>query len=299
MSAPISPETSHRAGGAGGVLSHRFAGVVVAGSVNDLVVLGVRSDDEDHRAGDALLLRLRPGRADVVANVPWPARAVSALGDGRYLVVDAADSLQVVDGHTAPVLLRSGVRALRDGVVLAHDGGVFRVAVLDGAVVLLPRGCVSGGCVLGASTASTILVGASDGSVVEFDDAGHERWRAAPDDASVDGAAVDAVALVDGVVALAAGRCLQVGPRRYALKQPASSVARFHDRWYVGSTTGGLLVVDDNDDEVRSLRPSLRAHQLVVAIDGLVVVSDLFVATSTDGDDFSSRDLSALVRLAR
>ena len=49
---------------------------------------------------------------------------------------------------------------------------------------------------------------------------------------------------------------------------------------------------------MRTLRPSLRAHQLLVADDGLVIVSDLFVATSTDGLDFFSRDLSAFVRLA-
>jgi len=297
VSAPVSPDTSRRASGSS-VTTHRFAGAVAVG-IDDVVVLGVRADDDDPRFGDSLLLRLRPGHVDVVASLPWPARAISALPDGRFLVVDAVDSLYVVDGHTAPVLLRSGVRALHDGVILGHDGDVSRAIVARGAVFLLPRGHVDGARVLGSTTTpGTILIGAVDGSVVELDEQGQERWRAAPLDASSTGAPVDAVALVDGVIAIAAGRCLQVGPRRSVLPQPASSVARLGSRWFVGTTSSGLFVVDDDEDRVAALRPSLRAHQLVVVDDGLVVVSDLFVATSMDGVDFFSRDLSAFVRLA-
>ena len=298
MSAPVRIDTTHRASGSVSASNHRFAGAIVVG-VDDVVVLGVRHDDEDHRVGDSLLLRLQPGRVDVVASLPWPAKAISALVDGRFLVVDGADSLHVVDSHAGPVLLRSGVRALRDGVVLGHDGDVARAVCDAGVVVLVPCGHVDGGAVIGTSTTpGTILIGARNGSVVELGEAGEERWRAAPADASSFKDPVDAVALVDGVVAIAAGCCLQVGPRRYVLKRPASSLAQWQGQWFVGSTAGGLSVVDDDEPVVRTLRPSLRAHQLLVADDGLVIVSDLFVATSTDGLDFFSRDLSAFVRLA-
>ena len=45
-------------------------------------------------------------------------------------------------------------------------------------------------------------------------------------------------------------------------------------------------------------RPSLRAHTLAVRGGVLAVASDLFVATSDDGLDFSTRDLTSFVRLA-
>ncbi|HEY1100364.1 MAG TPA: hypothetical protein VGF99_15605 [Myxococcota bacterium] len=299
MSAPLLSLTAPKSG-----LEHRYAAVVADG-VDDVIALCVRRDDDDHKKGDSLLLRLRPGRADVVATLPFVARAVSRAGhdERRFLVVDAADSLfVVVAGVGAPTLLRSGVRDLKDGVVLGADGSIARVVDDDeGRVVLAPRGSVAGAVVVGTTTTpGTILLGCADGSVVEIEDVvvdvgtAKERWRAAATDTSSDGGPVDAVALVDGVVAIAAGRCLQVGPARHVLVQPANALACVGDRWFIG-TSAGLFVVDEG--RVMPLRPSLRAHHLVAVRDGLVVVSDLFVAGS-DGVDFAVRDLSAFIRVA-
>ncbi len=299
MSAP-SPDLVARAG-----TRHRYADAVVVEGIDDVIALCVRSDEDDPRRGDAVLLRLRPGRSDVVASVPWPARAVSVLGDGRFLVVDLADSVHVVDADRGgpPVLLRSGVRAVRGEIVLAHDGQVLQARSVGDEVVLSVVGQVAGGCVLGASSADRVVVGTVGGSVVELDHHGHEYWRAAPGDASAEGAAVDAAAIVDGVVVIAAGHCLQIGPRRLRLPHRAAAVARCGQRWFVSSVVSGLMVVDDLTDDghgdvVRVLRPSLRAHHLIGTDAGLVAVGDLFVATSSDGYDFFSRDLSAFVRLA-
>jgi hypothetical protein len=73
-------------------------------------------------------------------------------------------------------------------------------------------------------------------------------------------------------------------------------VALFAGQAFIGSRTGGLLVVGDG--AVRALRPSLRARALHVSCGQLVVVSDLLLGVTDDGADFVSRDLAGYVRLA-
>ena len=66
----------------------------------------------------------------------------------------------------------------------------------------------------------------------------------------------------------------------------------------LGSPSAGLFTLDDDDHRVSLWRPSLRAHQVLRLHDGIVAVSDLIVATSDDGADIVSRDLTGFMRLA-
>jgi hypothetical protein len=122
--------------------------------------------------------------------------------------------------------------------------------------------------------------------------------------ATLDGATAlpaggQAVAVARGRVAVGDPRGLLVGDprgtRRLAVAHGVHSLAFLGDALFVGSRAGGLFVLDG--DALRSVRPSLRARTLQATRGGLIVASDLFVATSADGVDFATRDLASIVRL--
>lgn len=250
-------------------VAHRF-GAACAVDVNDVYVAGVRYDDDDPLVGDSLLARLRPGRLEAVARFDGIVRAVAKAQRG--VVVLVGDTLK----DTAGAVVKSGVADLTTtaGGALALCGDDV-VDVDTGGTVCRAKDAIGlrGGVV---RTAHGVV--ALDGSVV------------------VEGA-VDAAAVVDDRVAFARGKELVVGAARYPMPWPVQTIAAACGKVFVGSKLGGLGVVDVDEARVVPLRPSLRAHQLLPVAGGLVVVSDLLLATTDDGQDFISRDLTPMVRL--
>lgn len=257
------------------------------------MVLGVRTDDERPTVGDAMVLRLRPGTIEAMATLPTAGRAIAAC-DAGLLVVDANDVLWSVRPDSEPVELRCGVRALANhGIVVDTAGGVWRCS--NDGTDAQSWGTVVGAHLLGPVSEDRAIVGTTDGRVVEVDASGRQRELLSL------GASITALSSSGPLVVAAGKRVIVVdehgAQQTFAVPHEVSSVCSWRGRVFIGSTVGGLYHVDEG--AVRPLRPSLRAHQLLPLDDGLIVVSDLFVATTEAlDDDFLSRDLSAFVRLA-
>ncbi len=246
------------------------------------MVLGVRFDDEDPSIGDTLALRLRPGRLDAVAALAGPARAIACCGDD-VVFIDARGDLRTLEGgrvlEDVIDLFEDGEGASLSGSppesrLLALQGSGEVVDVVTGAAVLRVRGArsIRGGAVVTSDALYTLDgVKAHNGPVDVAASSGHR-------------------------LAWAKGRNLVVDGRPFVLRQPAHALCFAFGDCFVSSNISGLSVVDEHG--LRALRPSLRAHTLTVLNDGLLVVSDLMVATSEDGVDFISRDLASYVRLA-
>jgi hypothetical protein len=292
VGAPVSSEASRRATGTPvGVGRHHFASVC-ASTTKTLIVLGVRTDDERPTVGDAIVLRLQPGRMDAVVSLPTAGRMIAAC-DAGLLVVDANDVLWSVQAHSDPVEVGSSIRAIANhGVVIDNNGGVWRYSC-DGTAV--SWGTIPGAHVLGHTTSTTAIVGTADGRVVEIEANGNQQELLSV------GISISALSPSQPLVVGTGKRVIVVdaggAQQTFSVPHEVSSVCSWRGRVFIGSTVGGLYHVDEG--VVRALRPSLRAHQLLPLPDGLIAVSDLFVAT-TDAldDDFLSRDLSAFVRLA-
>ena len=293
-----------------GSLTHRYAGATGT-SITKLLVVGVRCDDDDPSIGDATLFTMRPGRADAVARIPFPVVSLGSSGDA-VLLLDGTGRLWRTDsagvGATAKatatasavdeagpdvVQLMGSCARRRDGTVVRVDDAGAVVAITTGARVI---GQADHGVVVAVEALS------SGGLVaVGRDGVGVEQWRITLPVVDDD---VVAVAVDGGAVGLVAGRTLMVGPqatgefRRLPLVADVVSLARLGTRWVLGSPSAGLFSLDDDDDRVSLWRPSLRAHQVLRLHDGIVAVSDLFVATSDDGIDLVSRDLTGFMRLA-
>ncbi len=239
-----------------------------------------------------MVLRLRPGTVEAVASLPTVGRSLAAC-DAGLLVVDVNDVLWSVRPDSEPVELRYGTRALANhGIVVDSDGGVWRCNS-DGTAQ--SWGTVAGAHLLGPVTEERAIVGTSDGRVVEVDASGRQRELFSL------GAGITALSPSLPLVAAAGKRVVAVDElgvqQSFTVPHDVSSVCSWRGRVFIGSTVGGLFHIDDG--VVRPLRPSLRAHQLLPLDDGLIVVSDLFVATTEAlDDDFLSRDLSTFVRLA-
>lgn len=276
MGAPTSQASSLPRATRGKIRSvaHRFAGAC-AHDLSDVFALGVRYDDDDPTSGESLVVRLRPGRIDAIVVVGGPGRAIGFVGHRT-----PGESLCVLDDRGALRTTRGDV--ILDGVADIHDDGQ-RLLALQGdnivdvatkATVARIAGAVS---LRGGVVRTTRGVCDLDGNVLV-------------------GGVVDCAASSDGSLAWVRGRTLTIDGTAMPLASNTHALARMKGRWFVGSHQGGLSVVDAG--AVVPLRPSLRAHQLKNVGGGLLIVSDLFVATSEDGVDFMSRDLAAFVRLA-
>ncbi|MDP2341346.1 MAG: hypothetical protein Q8O67_10330 [Deltaproteobacteria bacterium] len=255
-------------------VAHRFAGAC-ARSLADVTVLGVRYDDDDHKVGDTLVVRVRPGRLDPLASIGGPARAIACHPtEDVVVVVDDRGVLRSLDGTS----LLTGVLDLCEDRVghrllaLQEDGAVVDVVTGQQLVQVAGARSIRGGVVIAAE------------AVVGFD--GSRLHEGAVDVATASGARF----------AWSKGKNLVVDGRSFVLTQPAHALCFAFGECFVGSQVNGLSVVDEAG--LRSLRPSLRAHGLNVVDGGLLVVADLMLATSDDGVDFVSRDLAAYVRLA-
>jgi hypothetical protein len=278
--------TAPRTGGPAALRSvaHRFAGAC-ARTLADVMVLGVRYDDDDHKVGDTLVVRVRPGKLEPVTSISGPARAIARHGDG-VVVVDDRGLLRTLEGDP----LREHVLDLCEDrehsssggnrarlLALHEDGAVVDVATGSEIVKVAGARSIRGGCVVAAE------------SVIGFDGLRlHEGV--------VDVAARAPDPVTAGRFAWSKGKNVVVDGRPFLLAHPAHALCFAFGSCFVGSQVNGLSVVDDAG--LRSLRPSLRAHALSLVDDGLLVVADLMLGTSDDGVDFVSRDLAAYVRLA-
>lgn len=303
VSAPLASKKSRSVLRAGS-LTHRYAGATGV-SITNLLVVGVRCDDDDPSIGDATLFTMRPGRADAVARIPFPVVSVGSSGDavllldghGRLWRTDAVGATAIASavdeaGPDVVQVVGSWVRR-RDGTVVRVDDAGGLVAISTGARVI---GQADHGVVVAVESLS------SGGLVaVGRDGVGVAQWRTTLPVVDDD---VVAVAADGDALAVVAGRMLVVGQRatgafrRLPLTADVVSLARLGTRWVLGSPSAGLFSLDDDDDRVSLWRPSLRAHQVLRLQDGIVAVSDLFVATSDDGADIVSRDLTGFMRLA-
>jgi len=287
MSAPLSSVAGHAALRAGAV-AHRYGGVVgaVGGS---LVAVGVRCDDEDHRIGESTLVRLSPGKVEAIARLPFSVFA--AGGDvERPLLLDHEGRLRDKGGS----VVIDDVRAIIGHAVLRNPGALHDAR--DG------RHIASGVFAVGQDDDG--YVAAVDSGLVFFTASFKERGRLAL-------APLGAVVAVCGggpFIGLLVERTLVIVDRptghvtRAALPSEGRCIARAPRRFLIGGRAG-LCARDDDDDRVRPFRPSLRAHQVTWTGPGdarsrLVVVADLFIATSEDGEDLATRDLSGYVRIA-
>ncbi len=277
-------------------VAHRFAGAC-ARSLDDVIAIGVRFDDDDAGYGETLVVRLRPGRMEALGSIRGPSQAVALLG-GDPVVLDAGGALRNLAGDA----LLGGVADIHGDVQHASGAAQPRLLALCGDDIVDVENRVTVARVAGALSVRGGVVRTADG-VVDLD--GNVRVVGA-----VDAAAVDAA----GTLAFARGKTLTVGATSMALPFAAHVLCHValpaadrgapgaRGRWFVGGRSGGLAVVEE--DVVCVLRPSLRAHTLAAVpglpghAGGLLVVSDLFVATSDDGVDFISRDLASYVRLA-
>jgi hypothetical protein len=299
VSAPLSAQTSRTAIRAGSV-THRYAGATGT-SINSLHVIGVRCDDEDHAVGDAAVLAMGPGRAALVARLPF---TVVAVGHSARAVLglDTHGQLwRIVDGRVDAIDGADGVVQVVGAFVRRTDDTVWRVDD-DGALQPVAQHVRAMGQADNEGIVGLQLDEAAGTGLMAVcrDRRGDEHARMALP--PIDGT-ITVIAADGGELGIVAGRTLVLGQRatgevrRLRLDGDVTCLARLAQRWFLGSKAG-LFTLDDDDDRVRLWRPSLRAHQLLRVADGLVLVTDLFVATSDDGIDVASRDLSSFVRLA-
>ncbi len=284
MSAPILQPHSHTALGAAAP-AYAWAGVVGA-DLTTLHAVGVRSDDERGRYGESVLVELLGGRLAVRRRLPFVARAVGGTGE-RPLLVDELDRLWRVtneaEGIADDVVDLCGPWARRrDGRVICINDDDKTPRVLAEGVTALGDGFI-----------------ATDDCLWRIDGDGLQRVCAWDAPAPVHAGATWGPELA--VVAARTCYVLRSGPsspllRAYELPAAVTCLARAPGRWLLGSPAKGLYALDDDDDRVRLIRPSLRAHQLVRLAGGLVAVSRLMLSTSDDGRDWLGRDLSSIVR---
>jgi len=298
-------------------VTHRYAGATGT-SISQLRVVGVRCDDEDHAVGDATVLAMGPGRAEVIARLPFTVVAVGHSG-AAVLCLDThgqlwrimAGRVDAIDGAIGVVQLVGAFARQQDGTVLRIGAGVDdnddddTNDNDDGGLQVVARqvraiGQADNEGIVGIEVDQGRGAGGDGLVAVCRDRSGTEHARMALP--PIEGA-IDVVAADGGELGIVAGRTLVLGQRatgevrRLRLEHDVTCLARLAQRWFLGSKAG-LFTLDDDDDRVRLWRPSLRAHQVLRVADGIVVVTDLFVATSDDGIDIVSRDLSSFVRLA-
>jgi hypothetical protein len=273
--------------------------------------LGVRFDEEDDAASETFVVKLTAGKTEIVDQVPGRASALAATPAGKVFVLDEKGQV-IVGGRRHKLSSPRALTWVGDGVALA---GADRVWLFSGDGADVREGPAVKAKRL-ASSAFGLVGALDDGGLALFEHA----ELSAPDVAakargtplSLGGVGhLTALAMDDdGRVAAASGKAILYGTRATGnLAQIATApfdvhaVALHAGRVLLSSRAHGLFNVELQEDMtnpkglVMPLRPSLRAHTLAVRDGVLVVASDLFVATS-DGVDFSTRDLAPFVRQA-
>ncbi len=275
-----------------GSVAYRWAGVC-GSSLGHVVGVGVRCDDEDRAIGESLVVSVLPGKIVARQTLHCAVRAVGGDPDGVLVLCERGRVSLLTQGP--PHELRTDVRQLVGHVICTNDGEGLQWR--DGAFVSVASGCVAVG--EGDHGGAVVVARAGDEHVISgFDRDGARRFSL-----SVAGLGeVRAVAHDGDVVVVASVGAVFVIERATGEKRRLScgvdvdAVSVVGPRALFGSV-GGLYALDLDDDAVRAFRPSLRAHQLHRTDDGVAIVSDLFIGSSDDGVDVTSRDLSGLIRV--
>ena len=238
--------------------------------------------------------------------------------DGTIALTTAGDVLQLSPTPSAALMLATipGARVLAStasGAILVGDNdGVSAFNALSAvAVPASPTRLLSGvGPVHGLAWSSTFGATAGGTLAVLLDDA----VRLEPCDLAAPSLALLSSSSPSPTSPPVAGRSLSTTSvfRAAETQGPASarSITAFAGCFWLGDTGTGLWTVraaddpanDGDDDAIALVRPSLRAHQLVVSGGRMLVASDLMVAeaeASLGGTvDLVSRDLSGFIRVA-
>lgn len=291
-------------------IAHRWGPACATTTPADQWALAVRFDEEDDAAAESFLVKLTQGKAEIVDHLPGAATALAASSEGKVFILDDRGQL-LVGGRKHKLAAPRALTWLGDGVVLA---GADRLWLFSSDGVQVREGpAVAARCL--ASSSAGLLAAIDDGSVCFFADApsagAAARGQRLALGALPAGSTGPIAALSlddDGQVAAACGRTVLLGDVRAGTLAPLltapfeiHAIALHQRRLLLASRAHGLFAVDlavDADRRVMPFRPSLRAHTLAVRAGLLVVASDLFVATSDDGLDFLTRDLTSFVRLA-
>jgi hypothetical protein len=264
--------------------AYAWAGVVVDRR-GTLSAVGVRSDDEKGRQGESVLVELLPGRHVVRQRLPFVVRAVGGTGE-RPLVLDERDRLWRL--ARTPEKIADDIVDVCGAFSRQRDGRVVRIDDDEGPRVVAEHATAIGDGLIATETD----IWRVDGNDLQ------RVWAwAGPTPVHAGATWGPEVAVVAGLTCTV----LPSGPsstrrRMVTLPAVATCLARAPGRWLLGSPKNGLYALDDDDDDVRLVRPSLRAHQLVRTADGVVAVSRLMLSVSDDGRDWVGRDLSSIVR---
>ncbi len=271
--------------------------------------LGIRFDEEDEAASETFVVKLTAGKTEIVDQIAGCASALATTPVGKVFVLDEKGQV-IVGGRRHKLSSPRALAWLDDGVALA---GADRLWLFSGDGASVREGPAVKAKRL-ASSSFGLVAALDDGTLAVFD-----RNDVAAKGASARAEAIalgnvgniSALAMDDeGRVAAASGRNILYGTRASGnLAQIATAPFEVHavaihaGRVLLSSRAHGLFNVEMQEDMsnpkglVMPLRPSLRAHTLAVRNGLLVIASDLFVATS-DGVDFTTRDLAPFVRQA-
>ncbi len=274
-------------------IAHRY-GAVCALSPTEQAVLGIRYDEEDDAVAETFLVRLGPGAATAVDQMLGVARGIAASASGALFVLDEKGIVHV-GGRRHKLAAPRAIVAFGDSVVLAGDDRLWRFSddggqVREGPAVRARKLAASKKGIVAAADDGQLLF-LDEGGVrdVPLEVGGHMAALAVDDEGRIAAASGRTVlgGDVNGVAPLATApfdvHCVAVHQGRTLLS------SRAHGMFFVEETSSG--------GRIQPLKPSLRAHTLVVKDGQLVASSDLFVATY-DGEDFVTRDLAPFVRLA-
>lgn len=294
MAGPVTAKARSRA------IAHRWGAVCALGP-GEQAALGIRYDEEDDGVGESFLVKLSPGKAEIVDQIPGLSPAIAANAHGRVFVLDARGVVHV-EGRKHRLSSPRALVPWRDGVALAAADRVWLLG-RAAAATDVEEGPALQARRLAASSAA-LLAATDDGRLV-WSDGASEREVEVPSGGQMAALAIDD----EGRVAASSGRTLLIGDtRRLAPVATAPfeihCVAIHHGRTLLSSRAHGLFALDlEEKKKVVPLKPSLRAHSLVVQEGVLLAASDLFVATydggwGEDGVDFLTRDLAPFVRLA-
>lgn len=277
-------------------IAHRWGPVCVQGP-GEQAAIGVRYDEEDDAAGESFLVKLSPGRAEIVDQIAGMAQAVAVSRRGRVFVLDARGVVHV-EGRKHRLSSPRALVSFGEGVALAAGDRVWILGSGDGVEpgpVVVARRL--------ASSSSALLAATDDGRLV-WTDGSRQREIDVPSGGQMSALAVDD----EGRVVAASGRTLLVGDvTRVSAAATAPfeihCVALHHGRPVFSSRAHGLFAFDPRENKLVPIKPSLRAHTLAVKDGVLVAASDLFVATcdepfGEEGASFLTRDLAPFVRLA-
>lgn len=274
-------------------IAHRWGPIAPVSSTEQLAV-GIRFDEDEGAAVDSFLLRLSPGELQLVEHLPGLVAALTISRAGRAFLI-GTDGVLVSEGRRHAVSGAHALAPLGDEVAVAAADRLW-VASGDGSHV-------APGLELRARLITPIADGivlATDEERLLWTDGSRQREVALPPGLRISALGADDT----GRIVVVAGRDVLFGDLERVVpvaKAPfdVQCAAVYQGRVLLASRARGLFVwAPDQGDVVAPLKPSLRAHTLVVRAGQLAVASDLFCATSDDGVEFLTRDLARFMRVA-